>query len=167
MAKTKNFKLMEEIRQHHSFGLTDGKIATLTGKRVNEIHYYRYHVLKLPAIQTKRVYGNENDKLRGYIIRGIKSSAKRRGLEFDLEFSDLRIVDKCPLLDLELNYKNFFGNSDSNADNFATVDRIDNTKGYVKGNVWIISRLANNMKNKASKEQLKMFYSRLQEYDIV
>lgn len=168
MAKPKNEVLMQAIEVLYHQGLSDGKIAEKVDHRVNEIHYYRHFVMKLPAHQTKRVYDNEQDKLKGYIIRGIKSSAKRRGFEFDLKYQDLEIVERCPLLDVPLSYKNFLGKSDSNDLSFATVDRIDSSKGYVKGNVWIISRLANNMKSCATKEQLKTFATNiLREYDIV
>jgi len=38
-----------------------------------------------------------------------------------------------------------------------SIDRIDNTKGYVRGNLQVISYKANVMKSDANQDQLKMF----------
>jgi hypothetical protein len=38
-----------------------------------------------------------------------------------------------------------------------SIDRKDNTKGYTKDNVWVISQLANQMKSNATPEQLRAF----------
>ena len=84
------------------------------------------------------------------IWRRIKDTAKQRGLEFDLTEEDIIIPTHCPLLNIPLDFNGSRYNSPS-------LDRIDNTKGYVKGNVWVISELANRMKNGATIEQLLTF----------
>jgi len=42
------------------------------------------------------------------------------------------------------------------------LDRIDNNKGYIKDNVWVISRKANTIKNNASLEELKALVAALE-----
>jgi len=83
----------------------------------------------------------------------IKDNTKKRKLGFNLEPSDIIIPTHCPLLNVKL----LFDKEDSYSDDYYTIDRIDSSKGYVKGNIQIISRLANTMKNNATNEQLITF----------
>jgi hypothetical protein len=48
-----------------------------------------------------------------------------------------------------------FGGTGSIKDNSASVDRFDTAKGYIKGNVWIISYKANRMKSNATIDDIK------------
>lgn len=81
-----------------------------------------------------------------------KATAKASNIQWDLEIDDLDWPKYCSYLDLELNYL-----SDDKADNIASLDKIVPELGYVKGNVQIISLLANKMKSSATKEQILTF----------
>ena len=82
-----------------------------------------------------------------------KISSKKRGIEFSLLIEDINIPEYCPYLGIKLRYDA----TSSRAHDKMSVDRIDNTKGYVKGNVQVISDLANRMKNNSTLEELKTF----------
>lgn len=88
-----------------------------------------------------------------YIFNRAKQSAKRVGHEFLLTLDDIEIPQTCPYLNIPLTMLFGEGHVDSNM----SLDRIDSSKGYVKGNVEVISHLANKMKQNATKEQLIAF----------
>ncbi len=81
-----------------------------------------------------------------------KYRARKRGIEFNLEEGDITIPDKCPILNIPLK-QNYGGRAMWKYS--PQLDRIDNRKGYVKGNIHVISKQANTMKNDASIEELK------------
>lgn len=87
------------------------------------------------------------------LLARAKSSAKRKGLEFNLVETDIFIPNKCPYFGTDLTLTFGKGYCIHNL----SIDRIDSTKGYVKGNVQVLSRLANQMKSNATTEQLLIF----------
>ena len=78
--------------------------------------------------------------------------AKTKNISFDIEVSDIIIPETCPILGLPLK-KSIDGNRDLSP----SLDRIDNAKGYIKGNIQVISAKANTMKHNADKEDLINF----------
>ena len=95
------------------------------------------------------------------LFRSCRGRAKGAGIEFDLEISDITIPDKCPVLGIPLKFN--LGNKIAN-DNSPTIDRIDNTKGYLWDNIIVISWRANRIKNNSTVNELRMladFYENL------
>lgn len=137
---------------------SDEEIANILNISSSTSNLYR-NKLGLQPKMKERTYLNNIDRMKGYIIRNIKSSAKIRKLDFNLEYTDLELPETCPILRIPLKYRN---EGKSQNFDYATVDRIDNSKGYIKGNVIIVSRLANAMKNEASFNQLEVFFNNMQ-----
>lgn len=87
------------------------------------------------------------------MLNSCRSRAAREGLEFNLIKEDLVIPDKCPYLQIPLTLILGEGKKESNI----SVDRIDPTKGYIKGNVQVLSKKANTMKSNATEKELLTF----------
>lgn len=83
-----------------------------------------------------------------------KQRAKFCGMEFNIELDDITIPDTCPILGIPLNMNSGKSGAYKNS---PSLDRKDNSLEYIKGNVWVISQLANAMKGAASKEELHKF----------
>ena len=81
------------------------------------------------------------------IWENAKRRSKDKGLPFNLDVSDIVIPDICPVLGIPI--KPNTGNNFMN-DNSPTLDKFIPAKGYVKGNVHVISWRANNLKSDGS-----------------
>lgn len=80
-------------------------------------------------------------------IYALRQRARTRGIVFDLTEKDIVIPEFCPVLGIRLaQNRGKYGP----ADNSPTVDRINPLKGYVKGNVQVISDKANRIKSNAT-----------------
>lgn len=84
----------------------------------------------------------------------IRGNAKRRGLEFNLDLSDIVIPERCPVLGMVL-ARNTTGIRKPQSCS-PSVDRLDSKRGYVKGNVAVISYRANRIKNDANPAELRL-----------
>lgn len=149
--------LSSKIVNLYSLNYSDAEVAKILNISTSKANEYR-NKLNIKPKKEEKTYHTKTDRLKGYIIRNIKSSAKIRNLNFNLQYTDLELPETCPILQIPLKYK---GEGKSQEYNYATVDRIDNSKGYVKGNIIIVSRLANAMKNEANFEQLETFFNNM------
>jgi hypothetical protein len=78
-----------------------------------------------------------------YICTRAKLRAKKFGLEFNLTKYDIKIPPVCPILNIPLVIEAGQGHLPG----APSLDRIDNSKGYIKGNVAVISHRANTLKS--------------------
>ena len=85
------------------------------------------------------------------MVRNARSRAKKNRLPFALTVADIHIPDRCPVLGLRLKSNR---GSKCAGDNSPSLDRIVPEKGYVSGNVIVVSNLANRIRNNATVEQL-------------
>lgn len=87
------------------------------------------------------------------IYYGSRNRARREGTEFTISLKDIVFPDKCPITNEKMVHSNriHFKTSPS-------LDRIDNTKGYIPGNVRVISYKANSRKGDLTLEEIKKLY---------
>ena len=86
-------------------------------------------------------------------LRSIRARAKKKSLDFNLDKEDIVAPTHCPLLGIPLVSGRGSGEPGPKP-NSPSVDRIDPSKGYVKGNVWVISSRANTIKQTATWQEL-------------
>jgi hypothetical protein len=90
-----------------------------------------------------------------------QARARKSGTPFDITVEDIVIPDVCPVLGIPLVRSARRGGSD----NSPSLDRIVSERGYVRGNILVVSMLANVIKTSATPEQIRKvyeFYFRLQ-----
>jgi len=97
------------------------------------------------------------------LFYGAKNRAKKRGLEFSITLADIVMPKKCPVFGIPI----FKTNGEFKFDpNCASLDRIDNSRGYTRDNVWVISGKANFIKKDATIDELKRLVEGLIKYGI-
>lgn len=92
---------------------------------------------------------NDPDKLIGFLLKDAKVRAKKKNLPFDLTPEDLNpLPEICPVMKIPFDKSRRYSRS---------LDRIVPELGYVKGNVQVISQLANAMKWDSTREERLAF----------
>ncbi len=84
------------------------------------------------------------------LLKSSKNNARSKNLINELSLEDIVIPEYCPVLNIPL-----FKGEKIYSDNSPSIDRVDNSKGYLKDNIIIVSRRANCIKNNATVEELE------------
>lgn len=85
-----------------------------------------------------------------------RKRAAVKGFTFDITPEDIVIPKRCPILGIPLVLPRERAEAATGfIDESPSLDRIDNEKGYVRGNVWVISWRANRIKGYATLKELE------------
>lgn len=98
------------------------------------------------------VYQQMREKFR-------RKKANNHFYEWTVDFGELEFPSHCPILGIEMDY--FAERTQENSPSF---DRVDSSKGYVKGNVIVCSWRANRIKNDGTAEEHRKIYEFLSKY---
>lgn len=117
-----------------------------------------------PEQRQKYLEQKRQEFLRDYkrnMLAGAKRRASIKNIDFNITEEDIEIPTICPILEVPLviGTKGDYEYSPS-------LDRIDNSKGYVKGNIQVISKKANSMKNSATIAELQAFCKNVLRYSL-
>jgi hypothetical protein len=84
------------------------------------------------------------------LLKSARYRAKKENLPFNLELEDIYIPKYCPYINIPL----AVGGGGKPSPNSPSLDRIDPTLGYIKGNVIAVSFKANAMKQNATPQEI-------------
>lgn len=149
--KQKEAEILSLLRDKKS----NKQISSILGISSQVVSYYRkksgirreYKYQRQPLTKTEQRLlstGLSRDQLTqaGLRFSRKKENASRTRHEFTITFDDVVWNKVCPILGIELDYF-----AEVRAENSVSFDRIDSSKGYIPGNVQIISWRANRIKN--------------------
>jgi hypothetical protein len=152
--KSKTYDGTNSVKQN-LYRLRLLEILPQTDKEYTDEHQSIIDDVTTNSIQTtknffKRKYYHLSTK-RGRLFYRVKYNSHNHKVGITLD--DIIPVDVCPYLGIKLSYEY----EDRNSDNYATIDRIDPSKGYIKGNIEVVSLKSNRMKNKTTELELLQF----------
>ena len=92
------------------------------------------------------------------ILHQVKSRAKRKGWDFNLDEDYIRSIDRdvCPYLEIPIFWRKGFSTSNVRMADSKSIDRIDSAKGYVKGNIIVCSMRANMILSNATAAEMAL-----------
>lgn len=112
----------------------------------NQTHYRRYREGYLQRSKNRRQRNPAQ-----HLLNMARARARRKGIEFSIGPDDiLPLPSHCPVLGIPLRS----GNRPHDPNSFS-IDRKNNSQGYIPGNVCVISLRANRVKGDASLSEIE------------
>ena len=109
------------------------------------------HQKQCPICYRESIKAHRVKNVAVTMFNAAKRRAKIKGIDFSISVKDIVIPSHCPVLGTPLTP----GVTHTDHDNSPSLDRLDNTKGYIDSNVNVISYRANSIKNLATLDELR------------
>ncbi len=146
---------IEELTSYANSGMSASEIGKIYGVSAQRI----YQVLTKFGISTpfKKKKNFLRDKgPKYYWLNKMLCTKKIPKLDRIELLESLVLPDVCPVFGVDLNYCGGTGGVGfTRTENSPSLDRIDSSVGYIKGNIQIICWRANRIKNDSTPEELK------------
>ena len=108
--------------------------------------YYR------PKPRKKETYNT----VENLLLISAKERAVKKGIEFSIGYEDIAIPKRCPVLGIKIDrFSDYVTQSNLSRASSPSLDRLNNSKGYIKGNVLVMSYRANVLKGQGTYKQHK------------
>lgn len=155
---TEYLKPESEYKRNIKLGRHNFCSRSCAGKHMHTLEYTPSAAQEESRNSIKNFSGNKHDEFTPF--REILRTVRNRHKEFDLDLqylSDLWISQKgkCPYTKLKLILPTW--NNTPDIRYRASLDRIDSSKGYIKGNVQFVATPINYLKGTMSDEDTKSY----------
>lgn len=117
-----------------------------SGQAVNRAR--RIAAYRLRNGDRKNIEKDKYTRLRAKFTRK-KANAVKVGVPWTIQFGELEWPEVCPVLGIPINYFNIEGHREDSP----SFDRFDCSKGYIPGNVCVMSWRANRIKNDSTVDE--------------
>lgn len=171
-AKRRRNRVMQ-YRAHKKWALRNAAsiLALARKRRAARSVEKRAHDAELGRLRRQRNKGKIRERARKlyearpeiWILSNIRTRARQAGIPCTITTKDILPPRMCPVLGIKLK-RNRRGRESGPQDNSPSVDRIDPSRGYVPGNVIVVSQKANRIKQNATPAEIEcvaVFYRRL------
>ncbi len=153
--------MLEKVRELYRQGKRNKDIVQILGISNSLVAYYKKRLgikrekKNYPLAKTEQRLINTGLTREELVQAGLRFSRKKANAskgrhEFSIVFDDIIWNKICPILGIPLDYF-----AEVRAENSVSFDRLDPLKGYIPGNVNIISWRANRIKNDGVLEEFK------------
>lgn len=131
----------------------------LRKEREKRLEFRRRHPEKIRRYERKH-----KGLFKTELCASARYRGRKRGMEATIAPADLYWPTHCPVLGIELDYPERMGERKRQGvqPNWPSLDRWDPNKGYVPGNVFVISYRANTLKNNGNIEEMLKVLAYLQ-----